>query len=416
MNGARTNPLTQLSLTQLRQRTSLKWRAHPADVLPLWVAEMDVPLAPSIVAALSDAIARGDTGYPTGTAYAEAVLDFAADRWDWHGPAVDRTSVVPDVMMGIVEILRLLTEPGDVVVVCAPVYPPFYAFVTHADRRILEASLGADRRIDVDALDEAFARARAASAHPVFLMSNPHNPTGVVHTHVELEAIATLAARHGIRVISDEIHAPLTLDACRFTPYLSVDGTGDAFALLSASKAWNLAGLKAALAVAGPDAAGDLARLPEEVSHGPSHLGVIAHTAAFRDGGDWLDQLLAGLTANRALLDLLVAEHLPAVGYTPPEGTYLAWLDCTPLHLDTGPAADGPGIVTDLAGPARYFLDHARVALSSGHVFGTGGAGHVRLNFATHPDILTEAITRMAQALNNPPTDADQQRTSQGCP
>jgi cysteine-S-conjugate beta-lyase len=397
-----TNPLTELSLPQLRERTSMKWRAHPADVLPLWVAEMDVPLAPPIAAALTDAIARGDTGYPMGTAYAEAVRDFAADRWGWRDLAVERTAVVPDVMMGIVEILRLLTEPGDPVVVCAPVYPPFFAFVTHAGRRVLQAPLGPDGRTDIDALGEAFAQARAESARPVFLMSNPHNPTGAVHTRAELEAIAALAARHGVRVISDEIHAPLTLGTTRFTPYLSVDGSGDAFALLSASKAWNLAGLKAALAVAGPDAAADLARLPEEVGHGPSHLGVIAHVAAFRDGGAWLDLLLAGLTENRALLERLLAEHLPALGYTRPEGTYLAWLDCTRLRLDAEPAPDGPGIVTDMAGPARYFLDHARVALSSGHVFGAGGAGHVRLNFATHPDILTAAITRMAHALKGP--------------
>jgi cystathionine beta-lyase len=401
-----TNPLVELSLSQLRERTSMKWRAHPADVLPLWVAEMDVLLAPPIAAALTDAIARGDTGYPVGTAYAEAVRDFAAERWGWHGLVVERTAVVPDVMMGIVEILRLLTEPGDPVVVCAPVYPPFYAFVSHADRRVLEAPLGPDGRTDMDALGEAFARARASSARPVFLMSNPHNPTGAVHTRAELEAIAALAARYGVRVISDEIHAPLILGTARFTPYLSVDGAGDAFALLSASKAWNLAGIKAALAVAGPDAASDLARLPEEVGHGPSHLGVIAHSAAFRDGGAWLDRLLTGLTDNRALLEQLLAEHLPAIGYIRPEGTYLAWLDCTRLHLDAEPVPDGPGIVSDVAGPARYFLDHARVALSSGHVFGSGGAGHVRLNFATHPDILTAAITRMARALDTPAASA----------
>ncbi len=395
-----TNPLTQLSLSQLRQRTSKKWRTYPDDVLPLWVAEMDVPLAPPIVAALTEAIARGDTGYPTGTAYAEAIRDFAADRWGWHGLAVERTALVPDVMMGIVEILRLLTEPGDVVVVCAPVYPPFYAFVTHADRHVLEAPLGADRRIDFDALGDAFATARATCAHPVFLMSNPHNPTGVVHTRAELAAVAGLAARHGVRVISDEVHAPLVLGDARFTPYLSVDGAGDAFALLSASKAWNLAGLKAAVVVAGPDATDDLARLPEEVSHGPSHLGVIAHTAAFREGREWLDQLLPGLTDNRTVLGQLLASHLPAIGYTAPDGTYLAWLDCTALHLDADSTPDGPGTVTDLAGPARFFLDRARVALSAGHVFGAGGPGHVRLNFATHPDILTEAITRMSHALD----------------
>jgi cystathionine beta-lyase len=171
--------------------------------------------------------------------------------------------------------------------------------------------------------------------------------------------------------------------------------------LFSASKAWNLAGLKAALAIAGPDAAHDLARLPEEVSHGPSHLGIIAHTVALRDGVDWLDQLLTGLAHNRELLGRLLDEHLPGIGYRPPQGTYLAWLDCSGLRLPTDPVQDGPGIVSDLAGPARFFCDHARVALSSGHVFGSGGAGHVRLNFATHPDILTAALTRMGQAVGS---------------
>ncbi|CCH75896.1 putative cystathionine beta-lyase [Nostocoides japonicum T1-X7] len=399
------NPLIQLSLAELRTRTSMKWRAHPGDVLPLWVAEMDVPLAPPVLEALVAALDRGDTGYPAGTAYAEAVRRFAADRWDWPGLAVERTAVVPDVMMGIVEILRLISEPGDVVVVTPPVYPPFYAFVTHADRRVIEARLGAAGRIDHEALEAAFVRARATCSHPVFLMSNPHNPTGVVHTRTELESVAALAARHGVRVVSDEIHAPLALPGARFTPYLSVAGSDDAFALLSASKAWNLAGLKAALAVAGPAAAGDLARLPEEVSHGPSHLGVIAHTVAFGDGGPWLDRLLAGLGANRDLLGRLVAERLPGVTVTPPEGTYLAWLDCTALGLDEGSAAEGPGVVSELAGPARFFLDHARVALSSGHVFGSGGAGRVRLNFATRPDILTEAVARMAEALDRRSAD-----------
>lgn len=398
--GAHANPLMQLTLSDLRQRTSIKWQVHPADVLPLWVAEMDVPLAPPIADALMQAIQRGDTGYPLSGPYVEALRAFAGRRWAWDVDA-EATALVPDVMMGIVEVLRLITDPGDEVVVCAPVYPPFYAFVTHADRRISEARLGQDGRIDFDALDQAFAQARRSCAHPVFLNSNPHNPTGVVHTRSELETVARLAQQHGVRVISDEIHAPLVLPGAEFTPYLSVNGAHDAFALLSASKAWNLAGLKAALLLAGPDATGDLARLPEEVSHGPSHLGVIAHAAAFASGEQWLDQLLAGLDRNRDLLAQLLAEHLPAVRYTRPQGTYLAWLDCSALELNSEPALDGPGVVSDLAGPARFFLDHARVALSSGHVFGTGGAGHVRLNFATHPDILTEAVTRMGRATRN---------------
>ncbi|MER7456643.1 MalY/PatB family protein [Micromonospora sp. NPDC126480] len=394
------NPLTRLALPELRQRTSVKWRMHAPDVLPLWVAEMDVPLAPAVADALHRAVTLGDTGYAYGTAYAEALGDFAARRWGWNDFRVDRSTLVPDVMMGVVEVLRLVTGPGDAVVVCSPVYPPFYAFVSHADRRVIEAPLGPDLRMDPAALEEAFRRAREYGRRPAFLLCNPHNPTGVVHRRDELETVAELAHRHGVRVVSDEIHAPLALAGARFTPYLTVTGAEDAFALISASKAWNLAGLKAALAVAGPRAAADLARMPEEVSHGPSHLGVIAHTAAFRDGGPWLDLLLAGLDANRALLETLLPKHLPSLAYHRPEGTYLAWLDCTALGIRTERPDAGPGVASDLAGPARMFLDRARVALSSGHVFGTGGAGFVRLNFATSPEILIEAVTRMGQAVD----------------
>ncbi|MFI7481188.1 MalY/PatB family protein [Kocuria sp. M1R5S2] len=397
------NPLETLSLDQLRRRTSSKWRAHPEDVLPLWVAEMDVSLAPAVVRAVHEAIDLGDTGYPAGTDYAEALSAFAARRWRWDGIAVERTAVVPDVMLGVVELLRLVTDPGDTVVVNSPVYAPFYAFVSHDARHVVEAPLGDDLRIDLDVLEATFRRARAHGGKVAYLLSNPHNPTGAVHTRQELTAVAELARRHGVRVIADEIHAPLVLPGAEFTPYLSVPGAEDAFALLSASKGWNLAGLKAALAVAGPDAAADLRRMPEEVGHGPSHVGVIAHTAAFAEGGAWLDALLEGLDANRTLLGRLLAQHLPEVRYTPPQGTYLAWLDCRHLGLEPGDRPDGLAVASDMAATARMFLDRSRVALSSGHVFGTGGAGHVRLNFATSRSILTEAVTRMGQAVRDLP-------------
>jgi cystathionine beta-lyase len=396
------NPLEELSLQQLRLRTSMKWRAHPADVLPLWVAEMDVKLAPTVAEALRRAIEIGDTGYPCGTAFAEAVSEFASQRWQWHDLEVGRTAIVPDVMLGVVEMLRLVTERGDAVIVNPPVYAPFYAFVSHDGRRVIEAALAADGRIDLGALEEAFARAGASGGKVAYLLCNPHNPTGSVHTLEELRGVAELARRFGVRVVSDEIHAPVILSGSRFVPYLTVPGAENALALTSASKAWSLSGLKAALAIAGPEAAADLRRMPEEVSHGPSHLGVIAHAEAFRSGGDWLDMLLNALDANRMLLGDLIAEHLPAVKYLWPQGTYLAWLDCRELGLKDKVAEDVTdelAVVADLAGPARWFLDHARVALSSGHVFGTGGAGHVRLNFATSKDILAEAISRMGRAL-----------------
>ncbi len=391
------NPLEELSLTELRKRTSMKWRVHSGDVLPLWVAEMDVRLAPAVAEALHHAINEGDTGYPVGTAYAEAFSAFAASRWSWNGLEVSRTAIVPDVMMGVVEVLRLVTSPGDAVVVNSPVYAPFYAFVTHDGRQVVEAPLGHDLRISLDSLEEVFLRIRQQGRKAAYLLSNPHNPTGTVHTMAELAAVAELASKYDVRVVSDEIHAPLVLPGAQFIPYLSVPGSENAFAVMSASKAWNLAGLKAALAVAGSGAAADLARMPEEVSHGPSHLGLIAHTAALRHGQDWLDSLIQGLDSNRTLLRQLVTQHLPGAGYKEPEGTYLAWLDCRYLKSEPQDRPSGLAVVTDLAGPAKIFLDEAGVALSSGHVFGSGGAGHVRLNFATSRAILAEAIERMGR-------------------
>lgn len=396
------NPLDELTVDQLRRRTSMKWRAHPSDVLPLWVAEMDVNLVPTVADAIRRAVDIGDTGYPFGTAYAEAISEFASERWQWHELEVSRTAIVPDVMLGVVEMLRLVTDRGDTVVVNPPVYPPFYAFVSHDGRRVAEAPLGGDGRIDLDALTEAFSRARSSAgprAKVAYLLCNPHNPTGAVHTADELRGIADQARRFGVRVVSDEIHAPLVLSGSQFTPYLSVPGTENALALMSASKAWNLCGVKAAVAIAGTESIAELRQLPEEVSHGPSHLGVIAHTEAFRTGGGWLDGLLTGLDANRKLLGDLIAQHLPGVNYQWPQGTYLAWLDCRQLGF-ADEVAEGLAAVSDLSGPARWFLDHARVALTSGHTFGTGGRGHVRVNFATSQAVLTEALSRMGKALN----------------
>ncbi|MEV7992022.1 aminotransferase class I/II-fold pyridoxal phosphate-dependent enzyme [Streptomyces sp. NPDC086077] len=379
------NPLRALDLDQLRRRTSMKWRSYPDDVLPLWVAEMDVPLAPPVVRALTDALALGDTGYPAGTAYAEALAGFAEKRWGWSGLDVGRTAIVPDVMLGVVEMLRLVTGPGDAVVVNPPVYPPFFQFVTHMDRLVAEAPLGPDLRIDFGVLEDSFRQAAAGGRRAAYLLCSPHNPTGTVHTAEELSAVARLAGEYGVRVVADEIHAPLVVGDTDFVPYLSVPGGGSGLSLMSASKAWNLAGVKAALAVAGPESAADLALLPEEVGHGPSHLGVLAHTAALRDGTAWLDALLAGLDENRRLLAASLAGLLPAVAYRPGDATYLAWLDCRALGLGDD--------------PAEVFLRRGRVALNSGLPFGTGGAGHVRLNLATSPEIITEAVRRMAAAL-----------------
>jgi cystathionine beta-lyase len=398
-------PPFDLTLEQLRLRTSAKWRAADPDVLPLWVAEMDVMPAPSVLEALRGALDRGDTGYAYGTEYAEAYAAFAAERWGFGGFDVARSALVPDVMLGAVELLKLVTGPGDAVVVTPPVYPPFYAFAEHLGRRVVEVPLTGEGRLDLPALVEVFA-AVSAEGPAAFLLCNPHNPTGTVHSADELAGVAAAAAATGVRIVADEIHAPLVLPGASFTPYLAVPGGDRGFALVSASKAWNLPGLKAAVAFAGPDAADDLARLPEEVSHGPSHLGVLAHTAALRHGRKWLDDVLGGLHRNRTLLADLLAVHLPSVRWSPGAATYLAWLDCADLPFVGATGGDGSAARGDASarvGVAAWFLEHARVLLSSGPAFG-GASGHcARLNFATSATVLTEAVERMGRAVARVP-------------
>jgi cystathionine beta-lyase len=365
-------------LETLRRRRSSKWVEHPPDVLPAFVAEMDVALAPPVRDALVEAIELGDLGYAEPGSVFESFAAFAARRLDW-APDPARMRLVPDVMSGIVEVLRVLTAPGDGVVITPPVYPPFFDGIPEAGRRIVEVPL-ADGELDLDALEAAFAAGARA-----FLLCNPHNPTGRVLERARLEEVAVLAARHDVLVIADEIHAPLTLSGATHTPFAAL-GESRSVVLASASKAFNLAGLKCAIAVAGSDAvAHELDRLPEEVRYRAGHLGVIGSQAAFEHGDAWLDALLATLDANRRRLAALLAEHLPAVGYHPPQASFLAWLDCRALGLGDDPAA--------------AFLERGRVALEPGLRFGSQGRGFARLNIGTSDELLTEAVRRMARAL-----------------
>jgi cystathionine beta-lyase len=390
-----------LRLGELRQRTSEKWRSADAEVLPLWVAEMDVMPAPAVVEALQKALARGDTGYATGAGYAEAYAGFAVERWAFADFDPAHSAVVPDVMLGIVEMLKLVTGPGDPVVLTPPVYPPFYSFVEHLDRRVVEVPLTSHHRLDVPVLLDTFATL-GSKGRAAFLLCNPHNPTGTVHSADELAGVAAAAESNGVRVIVDEIHAPLVLPGATFVPYFAVPGGSRALVLVSASKGWNLPGLKSAVAFAGSGAAGDLAQLPEEVGHGSSHLAVLAHTAALSAGQGWLDQVLTGLDRNRTLLSNLLLTHLPAVRWDPGAATYLAWLDFSQLRVvaeatsDTGVAR---GDASARTGVAAWLLEHAKVLLSSGPSFGAGGDYCARLNFATSASILTDAVRRMSDAM-----------------
>jgi cysteine-S-conjugate beta-lyase len=366
-----------LSLDELRQRQSAKWRLHDPDVLPLWVAEMDVRLAPCVAEALRTAVDRGDTGYAAGVApdlspgpLARAFAGFAERQWGWR-PDLSASRLVADVMTGVAEVLQVVTAPGDGVVICPPVYPPFFAVPPLAGRTVVEVPL-VDGGLDLDGID----RALAAGARAV-LLSSPHNPTGRVWTAAELEDLDVVVRRHDAWVLADEIHAPLTLPGTTFSPYLTTER--QAVVLTSASKAFNLPGLKAALLLAGsPVAQQRLWQVPMEVSFHAGHLGVLAGVAAFEGGDAWLAEVRAGIAERHALLaDLLP----PSVGFQPPPASYLAWLSFgTPR-------------------PAERLLREARVALVEGTDFGTGGEGFARLNVATSTEVLALAAERVASAL-----------------
>jgi cysteine-S-conjugate beta-lyase len=252
----------------LRRRRSSKWVEHPADVLPAFVAEMDVELAPPVRDALLEAIEIGDLGYAEPGGVFESFAAFAERRLGWS-PDPARMRLVPDVMAGIVEVLRVLTAPGDGVVITPPVYPPFFDGIPEAGRRVIEVPL-AGGELDLDALDAAFAAGGRA-----FLLCNPHNPTGRVLERARLEQVAALAARHDVLVLADEIHAPLTLPGVVHTSFGAI-GDSRSVVLTSASKAFNFAGLKCAIVVAGSDAvARELDRLPSELRYRAGLLGVV---------------------------------------------------------------------------------------------------------------------------------------------
>lgn len=371
-------------MTTLRRRTSAKWRTYPDDVLPMFVAEMDFPLAPAIAAALHEAIELGDTGYVgTRDAAAErAFRDFAATRWGWS-PDPKRMRTTTDVSVVIVESLRRLTEPGDGVIITPPVYPPFYDLIPEAGARVVEVPLrddGASFALDLEGID----RALAEGAKGVLLCS-PHNPVGLVHDRATLEELSAIVARHDGFVVADEIHAPLTHRDVPFTPYLSVSDEARAHGIAaeSGSKAFNLAGLKTAFFVAESDRMTELIRgLPDEVTYRTGHFGLIATREGFAHGAEWLDETLAAIEANVDHLEAELAAKLPAARLRRPSAGFLAWLDLSALGW-----GDDPSVIVRRKG---------RVALASGPAFGAQGAGHARMNIACAPETITEAVSRLA--------------------
>jgi cysteine-S-conjugate beta-lyase len=371
-----------------RASDSNKWHKFPTDVLPMWVADMDFPSPPAVVDALRARVEHGFFGYLREQNELPAVVaERLAKRYGWR-VSPEAVVTLPGVIAGFNQALRALTTPGDGLLVQTPVYPPILrAAGNHGLRRDEHAlTRGADGRYTAD--PETFA-ASLRERTRAFLLCSPHNPVGRQYGRAELEDMAAACLRRDVTIVADEIHCDLLLDGRQHVPIASLAPEVEqrTITLMAPSKTFNLPGLKCAVGII-PDA-GLRQRFVVAGADLVPKINVLGHTAAvaaYRDGDAWLDALLRYLADNRDFLVEQVRAWLPGVAVTPPEATYLAWLDCR-------------GAARAAADPCAFFLERARVALNEGTAFGPGGAGFVRLNFGCPRPLLTQALERMRAAL-----------------
>jgi cystathionine beta-lyase len=375
---------------RLRLRLGAKWHGHGPDALPAWVAEMDYPIAEPIRDVIGRALDNDDFGYPIWPhemGLPEAFCERMRERYGWS-PDSARVEALSDVVQGLYVSLLAYSAPGDGVLVQTPVYPPFLASVRETGRRLLASPLvdtGDHFAIDFEHLAHVGRDAR------VLMLCHPHNPTGRVFTRVELELLGELALERDWLVLSDEIHADLTYAGPPFIPFaaLGPEIAARTVTLTSATKAFNIAGLRCAIAHFGTAALRDrfnAACLP----HARGGLGILGQhctKAAWQHGGAWLDSVKSLLDDQRHFLLAELGRRLPEAVVRLPEATYLAWLDLRQLELPAPPAA--------------FFRERARVVLSHGATFGAGFEGYARLNFATSRRILTEILERIVSAARD---------------
>lgn len=379
-------------IAELRTHKSEKWRAFPSDVLPLPVAEMDFPVAEPIRRALIEMVNSSDLGYLGAIPeMGEAFAGFAERRFGWR-PDPSQIRIAADVGVGIVETLRVITQPGDKILLNSPVYPNFWTWANETHLEIVDVQIQrSDEEINGSTwhLDWAGIEAAYASGIKVHLICNPHNPLGRIYTRNELERLVKLAKAHDVIIISDEIHSPLTYSEQKFTPFLSLgeDARSVGLTVTAASKGWNIAGLKCAIIVTENEVMNErLSAIAPATHYRASLLGAFATVTAFEAGEPWLDQLMEQLDFNRKLVMELVAKELPLAKTHLPHCSYLAWIDFSGYQLEPD--------------PFTHLLEAAKVAFVPGVRFGENFSQYIRLNFATSPEILTEAINRVARALH----------------
>jgi cystathionine beta-lyase len=375
-----------LPLHELRRRKSVKWRQFPSDVLPLPVAEMDFPIAEPIKSALHDMVDRSDTGYlgPFPEMF-EAFAHFSQLRWKWSVD-VSHMRIATDVGVGTVEVLRTLINRGEKVMLNSPVYDNMWRWVAEVEATLVDVPLtneNGEYSLDLNNIEREY-----RDGVKVHILCHPHNPVGAIFTSDSLSQLASLAKRYGVHIISDEIHGPLVFERRDFTPFLAVsdDAKDVGVTVTSASKGFNLAGLKCAVIVTSSAAIREkINSMPISVAFRASLFGAVAATAAFRDSDSWLDGVVSTLNQNRELIRNLIDTKIPAIKYRAPDFGYLAWLDLSALQLGDD--------------PAKTILERGKLALNGGHMYGPRNAQYVRMNFGTSPEIITEAFDRILNSL-----------------
>jgi len=371
-----------------RHSDSSKWRKYGADVLPLWVADMDFVSPEPVLRALHARIAHGVFGYGIEIPeFNETVVELLYKRYDWR-VSPEALVLLPGVIAGFNLACRAVTVPGDGVLLQTPVYPPILRAPTNVGLTRNEVALmqQVDGRygIDFDAFEAAITdRTR------MFLLCNPHNPVGRVFQRHELTRMAEVCRRHNLVICADEIHCDLVYQGHPHLPIASLapEIAERTITLMAPSKTYNLAGLKCAFAIIpNPTMREKFLAARADLVTTANILGYAAALAAYRDGQPWLDEMRRYLESNRDCVRQYVDVHLPAITMGTPEGTYLAWLDCRQAGM---PHND----------PYTFFLEHAKVALNDGETFGQNGKGFVRLNFGCPRATLVQALEQMRQAL-----------------
>jgi cystathionine beta-lyase len=381
-----------------RATNSLKWDTYPEDVLPMWVADMDFRSPPAVIEALHQAVEHGIFGYPSGlhnepnqrNELREVLVERMARLYAWQIQPED-IYFVPGVVVGFNLAAHALGEAGCNLVVQPPVYPPILGAAANAGMQRVDNPLiphlneagMLHYEIDFDHLEQAI-----TPETRLFLLCNPHNPTGRVFTHSELERLAEICLRHGVAICSDEIHGDLIFQPHQHLPIASLDPeiARNTITLMAPSKTFNIPGLQFSFAIV-PNR--EWRQRLEAAGQGLvswiNALGWVAALAAYRQGEEWLKEVMRYLQANRDFLVQWIEELLPNIPHTCPEGTYLAWLDCRPLNLPND--------------PYTFFVQEAKVAFNDGKAFGKEGKGFIRWNFACPRPVLEEACDRIVQAV-----------------